>query len=86
MQEGIHMSTELGKRAFIPKSNKSNLSTTLVDRHVTKDTACMGELALLIVEDGPDVYVLRCTVGTYVNTNPERGNTNKPMVGTINKE
>ena len=77
------MSTELGKRAFIPKSIKNNLSTTLDDRHVTKDIACMEELALLIVEDGPDVYVLRCMVGTYVNTNPERGNTNKPMVGTI---
>ena len=86
MQEGIHTNTELVKRAFIPKSNKSNLSTTLVDRHVTKDIACMGELALLIVEDEPDVYVLRCTVGTYVNTNPERGNINKPMVGTINKK
>ena len=80
MPEKTHTNTEHDKRIFIHKLNIINLSTTLVDRPVTKGTACMEEHVLLIIEEEQDVFVLKCMVGIFVNINHERGSTNKHMV------
>ena len=80
MQEETHMKTELGKKAFTPKSNTANPLTTLEDKPATKDIAYMEEPVLLIIEEEQDAFVLRCMVETYVNTNHGHGSTNKLMV------
>ena len=80
MQEETHTNTELGKKAFTPKLNNTNHSTTLEDKPVTNDIACTGEPVLLTIEGEQDVFVLRCMVEIYVNTNPGHGSTSKLMV------